>query len=91
MNNLNGINYVEVKDLRYKFHPTKNIIIRERDPAKIPRTQYQVQNNTQIRKNRKINGKDNDETVVKIYPEKKQLTIQHRRNTLPDFPSFKKN
>ena len=36
-------------------------------------------------------GKDNDEIVVKIYPEKKQLIIQQRRNTLPDFPSFKKN
>ena len=90
MKNPNGIKYVEVKDLRHKTHPTENNIIKERDPPKIPRTQYQIQNNTQIRKNRKVNGKDNDEIVVKIYPEKKQLIIQQRRNTLPDFPSFKK-
>ena len=70
MKNPNGIKYAEVKDLRYKTHPTEIILIRERDPPKIPRTQYQVQNNTQIRKNRKVNGKDNDEIVVKIYPEK---------------------
>ena len=90
MNIFNGINYVEVKDLRYKTHPTENNIIRERDPPKIPRTQYQVQNNTQIRKNQKVIGKDNDEIVVKIYPEKKQLITQQRKTNLPDFPSCKK-
>ena len=45
----------------------------ERDPLKIPRTQTQVQNNTQIRKNQKVIGKDNDEIVIKIYPEKKNI------------------
>ena len=66
MNNPNGINYVEVKDIRYITHPTEKFKIGERDPPKSPRTQYQVQKNTQIRKNQKVIGKDNDETVVKI-------------------------
>ena len=39
MNYLNGQYYVEVKDYRYKIHPTENIILRKRDSL---RTQYQV-------------------------------------------------
>ena len=89
MNNPNGIKYVEVKDLRYKTLPTENIIIRERDPPKIPRTQYQVQNKTQTRKNQNVIGKDQDEIVVKSCPEK-QLNIQQRRTNLLEFPSCKK-
>ena len=38
----------------YKIHPTENIILRLRDPPKSLRTQYQVQNNTQIRRNEKV-------------------------------------
>ena len=48
---------VEVKDERYRKHPTENIILRERDPLQSLRTQYQVQNETQIRKNQKLLGK----------------------------------
>ena len=72
MNNPNGINYVEVKDISYKTHPTENIIIRGRYPRKSPRTHYEVQKNTQKRKNQKVIGKDNDEIVVKIYPQKER-------------------
>ena len=54
MKYLDGNYYVEVKDHRYKIHPTENIILRKRDPPNSLRTQYQVQNNTQIRKNQKV-------------------------------------
>ena len=64
MKNLNGIDYVEVRDVSYKTHPTENIIISGRYPPKSRRTHYQVQNNTQITKNQKVIGMDNDETVV---------------------------
>ena len=47
---LRGHYYVEVKDHRYKIHPTENIILRKRDAPKFLRTQYQVQNEPQIRK-----------------------------------------
>ena len=50
---INGEYYVEVKDHRFKIHPTENIIIGKRDPPTSLRTQYQVQNNTQIGKNQK--------------------------------------
>ena len=78
MSNLRGINYVEVKDISYKTHPTENIIIRGQYPRESPRTHYEVRKNTQKRKNQKVIGKDNDEIVVKIYPERKELNIQQR-------------
>ena len=65
MKYLNGQYYVEVKHQRYKFHPTGNIILRLRDEPKSLRTQYQVQNETQIRKNQKVIQNDNDQLVVK--------------------------
>ena len=72
----NGGYSVEVKDRRYRFHPTENIILRKRDPLTSLRTQYQVQNETQIRKNEKVIKNDNDELVVKNYPKNKQQVIQ---------------
>ena len=53
--------YVEVKDLRYRVHQTEKIILRLRDDPKSLRTQYQVQNETQIRKNQKVIRNDNNE------------------------------
>ena len=53
MKYLNGRHYLEVKDYRYKIHPTQNIILGLRDPPTSLRTQYQVQNETQIQ-NQKI-------------------------------------
>ena len=76
MKYLNGEYYVEAKDHRYKNHPTENIILRKRDPPKTLRTQYQVQNDTQIRRNQKVIKNDNDQLVVKNYPKNKQPIIQ---------------
>ena len=50
---LNGDHYVEVKDHRYKIHPTENNLLRKRDPPTSLRTSYQVRNEIQIRKNQK--------------------------------------
>ena len=89
MKYLNGEYYVEVKDHRYRIHPTENIILRKRDEPKSLRTQYQVQKETQIRKNQKVIKNDNDQLVVKNYPKKnKQPSIQKR---LPNCPSCKQN
>ena len=60
----NGEYYVEVKDHRYKNHPTENIILRKRDPPQCLKTQYQVQNETQIRKNQKVIENDNNQLFV---------------------------
>ena len=65
MKYLSGEYYVEVKDHRYKIHPTENIILRKRDPPTSLRTQYQVQNETQIRRNQKVIKNDNDQLIVK--------------------------
>ena len=61
MKYLNGEYYVEVKDHRYRFHPTKNIFLRLRDEPKSLRTQYQVQNEAQIRRDQKVTKNSNDE------------------------------
>ena len=89
MKYLNGEYYVEVKDHRYKIHPTENIILRKRDPPKSLRTQYQVQNETQIRRNQKVIKSDNDQLVVKNYPKNKQPIQQQQK--LPNCPSCKQN
>ena len=54
MKYLTGQYYVEVKDHRYTIHPTENIISKLRDEPKSLRTQYQVQNYTQFRKNQNL-------------------------------------
>ena len=84
MKYLNGEYYVEVKDHRYKIHPTENIILRKRDPPTSLRTQYQVQNENQIRRNQKVIKNDNDKLVVKKYPKNKQPK-------LPNCPFCKRN
>ena len=73
---LNGIYYVEVKDKRYFIHPTENIKLRKQDPPLSLRTQYQLQNETQVRKNQKVIRDDNDELVLKNYPKNKQPFFQ---------------
>ena len=90
MKYLNGEYYVEVKDHRYKIHATENIILRKRDPPTSLRTQYQVQNETQIRRNQKIIKNDNDQLIVKNYPRNKKQPIQQQPK-LPDCPSCKRN
>ena len=65
MKYLNREYYVEMKDRRYKIHPTENILLRKRDPPTSLRTQYQVQIDTQIRRNQKVINNDNDQLMVK--------------------------
>ena len=91
MKNPNGRYYVEVKDHRYKIHPTEKIILRLRDPPTSLKTQYQVQNETQIGKKRKVFKSINDELVVKNYPKNKHPINQQRENELPDCPSCNRN
>ena len=91
MEYLNGEFYVELKDHRYKIHPTENIILRKRDPPSSLRTQYQVQNESQIRRNQKVIENDNDQLVVKNYPKNKQSIIQQQKFKPPNCPSCKQN
>ena len=91
MNYLNGEYCIEVKDHRDKFHPTENIILRKRDPPTSLRTQYRVQNETQMRRNQKIIKNDNDQLVVKNYPKNKQPTIQKQKFKPPNCPNCKQN
>ena len=91
MKYLDGNYYVEVKDHRYKIHPTENIILRKRDPPTSLRTQYQIQNETKIRRNQKVIKNDNNELVVKNYPKNKQPSIQQQKFKPPNCPICKKN
>ena len=88
MKYLNGEYYVEVKDHRYKIHPTENFILRLRDEPKSLRTQYQVKNETQVGRNQKVIKNDNDQLVVKNYSKNNQPIIQKQ---LPICPSCKSN
>ena len=85
-----GQYYEEVKDHRYKKNPTESIILRERDTPKSPRTQYQVPNETQIRKNQKVIRIDIDELIVKNYPKNKQPNIQQAKIKQPNCPNCKR-
>ena len=89
MKYLNGEFYVEVKDNRYRIHPTENLILRKRDLPTSLRTQYQIQNETQIRENQKVIKNDNDQLVFKKHPKNKnkQPIIQQQKLTLPNCPS----
>ena len=87
MKYLDGNYYVEVKDHRYKIHPTENIILRKRDPPTSLRTQYQLQNETQIRRNQKVFKNDNNRLIVKNYPKNKQPIIQQQKFNPPNCPT----
>ena len=91
MKYLNGRYYVEVEDHRYKIHPTENIILRLRDEPKSLRTQYQVQNETQIRKIQKVIKNDNNELIVENYPKNKNKQPIIQQQLLPNCPSCKRN
>ena len=90
MKYLNGQYYVEVKDHRYKIQPTGDKIVRLRNPPKSLRTQYQVQNDTHIRKNQKVIKNDNDELEVENNPRKKQPNIQQTNFKPSSCPSRKR-
>ena len=91
MKKLNGEYYVEAKDHRYKIHQTEKIILQKRDPPTNLRTQYQVQNNTQIRKNQKVIKNDNNELIVKNFPKNKQPILQKQKSKRPNCPSCERN
>ena len=94
MKYLNGEYYVEVKDHRYKIHPTKNIILCKRDEPKSLRNQYQVQNETKKRRNQNQKViKNDDQLIVKNYPKNKnnQPIIQQQKFTPPNSPSCMRN
>ena len=89
MKYLNGEYYVEVKDHRYRIHPTENKILRKQDPPTSLRIQYQVQNNPQIRKNQEVIKNDNNELIVKNNPKKKQTIQQQPKFKPPNCPTCK--
>ena len=68
MKYINGRYYTEVNDKGYLIQPNENIILRERKPPKILRTQYQVQKETKTRKNQKAIKTHNKELEVKSDP-----------------------
>ena len=80
---------MEVKNIRYRIHPTENIKLGLRHPPTSARTQYQVQNDTQIRKNQKVVEIDNDELKVKNNTKKKHPIQQRHKFKLPYCPSCK--
>ena len=84
--------YLEVRDHRYKLHPTEKDILRKGDPLSFLRTQYQVQNEAQIRRNQKVIKNDNDQLIVKNYPKNKQPIIQQQQKfKLPNCSTCKQN
>ena len=88
MKYLDGRYYVEVKDHRYRIHPTEIVTIIFVDEPKSLRTQYPVQIETQIRRNQKVIRKDKNELIVKNYPKnKKQPIIQQQKCKPPNSPS----
>ena len=93
MKYLNGEYYVEVTDRRYLIHPTEYIILRKRNEPKSLRTQYQVQNDTKIRRNQKVIKNDNNHLIVKNYPKNKikQPIIKQQKFKPPNCPSCKRN
>ena len=83
--------YVEVKDHRHRIHPTEKLILRRRDPPTSLRTQYQVQSDTQIRKDQKEIKNDNNQLVVKNYSKNNQPIIQQQKFKPPNCPNCKRN
>ena len=91
MKYLNGEYYVEVKNHQFIIHPSEKIILRKRDPPTSLRTHYQVQNETQIRRNQKGIKNDNDQLLVTNYPKNKQSNFQQPKFKPPNYPSCKRN
>ena len=79
------------KTWTYRSHPSEKIISRLREEPNSLRTQYQVQKETQIRKNQKVIKNDNDELIVKNYPETKQPFQQQPKFKHPNCPSCRRN
>ena len=71
-----------VKDKRYNIHPKKKDVLREREPPKSLRNQYQVINDTELKKSGKVNKINDNDIEVKAYTEtkKKKTTEKPRRD-----------
>ena len=82
--------YVEVKDHRYRIQPTEIILLRKRDPPTSLRTQYQVQNDTQIRKSQK-DIENNENLEVKNYPKNYQPSRKQPEFKFPNCPTCKQS
>ena len=67
-----------MKKKRYRIHLTETIILRGRGEPKDLRTQAEVQNNTQIRKNQKVIKNSKDELTVGENPNK-ATNYQHQK------------
>ena len=91
MKYLDGNYYAEVKDHRYRIHPTQKLILRKKNPTQSLRTQYQVQKETQIRQNQKVIKNDNDQLILKNYLKNKQPIIQQQKFKPSNCPSCKQN
>ena len=91
MKYLNGKCYVEVQNKRDTVQPTEKIILRKKDPAFSLRTQYQVRNIIQIKKNQKLVRNDNHELIVKNNPKKKQTFQQQPMFEQPKFPNDRRD
>ena len=89
MKYLYGNYYVEVRDHRYRIHPTEITVLRKRDPSKSLRTQYQVHNKTRMGKNQKI-VENNGKLEVENYP-KKQPIQEQRKFKPPNCPKCKRH
>ena len=79
-----------MKDHRCKIHPTENNILRKPDPSLSLRSQYEVQNETHIRKNQKV-VENKGKLEVRNYPKNKQPIIQQRKINLPSGLNCKQN
>ena len=91
MKYLVGNYYIGVKDHRYRIHPTEKILLRLCDEPKSLRTRYQVQNETQIRRNQKIIKNDNNQVVVRVYPKSNQPNSPQPKFKPPNCPKCKQN
>ena len=54
------------------------------------RTQYRIQNETEIRKNQSVLKNDNNELIVKNYPKIKKPIIEKLKINLPNCPRCKR-
>ena len=90
MKYFSGQHYVWVKEHRYLIQLIEKFLLGLRGPPTSLRTQYQVQNDTQIRKNQKVNRNDNNELVAKIYPKINQPVLQQPECKPPNCRSCKR-
>ena len=83
--------YVEVKDHRYRNHATESNNSRKRNPPQSLRPQYQVQNETQFRRNEKVIQYNNNEKRLKIILKNKQPIIHQPKPKPSTCPRSKRN